>query len=400
MQSFGWARTHDEGERKTMTRALEGIRILDLSHALAAPSATKLLGDYGAEVIKIEPPGKGDFTRALTPGVFEAYNCNKKSLAVDLKAPEGLRIVHDLARISDVAVEAFRPGVVDKLGIGRDELTALNPRLIYVSFSAFGQHGVGARRRGVDALVQAESGLVQIQGKLLSNLSFIDASAGLALTSAIMASIIKRDRTGQVDHIDMNLFDTALYLQSAPILQYSVTGKMLDQAAQAGRNPLANIFEAADGPLYMGLYWDQDWGVLCEVAGQPELAADPRFATSADRSSNVVELREVVEQLLSSRPRRAWIDALEARGLLAGEVRAMDQVLASDQVTQGDAVQYRDTSEGMRGAYVAGPARAVGEQPLSTSSAPRVGQDTDTVLDLIGVTPDARRDLRDRGVVA
>ncbi|MDB5681384.1 MAG: CoA transferase [Sphingomonas bacterium] len=383
-----------------MTRALEGIRILDLSHALAAPSATKLLGDYGAEVIKIEPPGKGDFTRALTPGVFEAFNCNKKSLAVDLKAPEGLGIVHDLARISDIVVEAFRPGVVDKLGIGRSELTALNPRLIYVSFSAFGQKGGGAARRGVDALVQAESGLVQIQGKLLANLSFIDAAAGLALTSAIMASIIKRDRTGQIDHIDMNLFDTALYLQSAPILQYSVTGKMLDQAAQGGRNPLANIFEAADGPLYMGLYWEQDWGVLCEVAGQPDLATHPDFATAADRSRNVAKLRKTVEQLLSSRPRRAWIDALEARGLLAGEVRRIDQVLASDQVTQSDAVQYRETSEGVRGAYVAGPAWAVGQQAPAAVSAPRIGQDTDAVLDLIGVTSHARRDLRDRGVVA
>jgi crotonobetainyl-CoA:carnitine CoA-transferase CaiB-like acyl-CoA transferase len=389
-----------QGEWKTMTRALEGIRILDLSHALAAPSATKLLGDYGAEIIKIEPPGKGDFTRALTPGVFEAFNCNKKSLAVDLKSTEGLKIVHDLARISDVVVEAFRPGVVDKLGIGRRELAALNPKLIYVSFSAFGQREAGAARRGVDALVQAESGLVQLQGKLLSSLSFIDGAAGLALTSAIMASIIKRDRTGEVDHIDMNLFDTALYLQSAPILQYSITGEMLDQAAQAGRNPLANIFEAADGPLYMGLYWDPDWGVLCEVAGQPDLANDPDFATAADRSRNVDKLRETVEHLLASRPRRAWIDALEARGLLAGEVRMIDQVLASDQVTRSHAVQYRETSEGVRGAYVAGPALAVGEQPPSTFSAPRVGQDTDAVLELIGVTPETRRDLRDRGVVA
>lgn len=383
-----------------MTGALDGVRILDLSHALAAPSATKLLADYGAEVIKIEPPVKGDFTRALTPGVFEAFNCNKKSLAVDLKAPEGLAIVRELAGISDVLVEAFRPGVVEKLGLGRDDLLAVNPRLIYASFSAFGQRGPGAMRRGVDALVQAESGLTQIQGKLLANLSFIDGAAGLALCSAIMASIMKRDRTGHIDHIDMNLFDMGLYLQSAPILQYSVTGKMLDQAAQAGRNPLANIFQAADGPLYMGLYWDPDWAILCEIAGTPELTGDPRFATAADRSSNVEALKEVVGRILLSRPRRAWIDAFEACGLIAGEVRALDEVLSSDQVTTSEAVQYRETSQGARGAYVAGPAQALSGDRPATRSAPQVGQDTDEVLALIGMPPEARQALRDQGIVA
>ncbi|ATE65981.1 CaiB/BaiF CoA transferase family protein [Rhizorhabdus dicambivorans] len=382
-----------------MTGALEGIRILDLSHALAAPSATKLLADYGAEVIKIEPPEKGDFTRALTPGVFEAFNCNKKSLAVNLKAPEGVRIVRDLARISDVVVEAFRPGVVAKLGLGREELTAINPKLIYASFSAFGQSGPGAKRAGVDALAQAESGLVQIQGKLIPNLSFVDVTAGLALTSAIMASIMKRDRTGRIDHIDLNLFDMALYIQSGPILQYSLTGKMLDQAAQAGRNPLANVFEAADGPLYMGLYWDPDWTILCEIAGEPELATDPRFATAADRSANVGELTEVVGRILSTRPRRAWIDALEARGLLAGEVRMMNEVLASEQVTATGAVHYRETSQGARGAYVAGPAHASSGAPPPASSAPSIGQDTDAVLALIGLEGHAVQALREQGIV-
>ena len=382
-----------------MTRALEKFRILDLSHALAAPSATKLLGDYGAEVIKIEPPEKGDFTRALTPWVFESFNRNKKSLAIDLKTDEGRQIVRDLGRISDVVVESFRPGVAAKLGVGRDDLLAINPKLIYASFSAFGQTGPGAARRGVDALIQSESGLVEIQGKLLANLSFIDCAGGLALAAAILAGLLRRELTGEVDHIDMNLFDTALYLQSGPILQYSVTGKALDQAAQAGRNPLANVFQAADGPLYMGLYWDADWGVLCDIAGQPELASDPRFATAATRSENVALLRQVVEHLLSARPRRAWVEAMEARGLLAGEVRTTEQVLASDQVRATDSVQSFETSQGAQGAFVKSPAQSSREDGWQTTTAPHIGQHNDDVLSLLGLTPETCGELRARGVI-
>lgn len=383
-----------------MAKALDGLRILDLSHALAAPSATKLLADYGAEVFKIEPPGKGDFTRALTPGVFEAFNCGKKSLAVDLKAPDGLALVRKLAESCDVVVESFRPGVVGKLGLGRDDLTRINPRLIYASFSAFGQSGAGASRRGVDALVQVESALIQLQGQLIPNLSFVDITAGLQLVSAIMASVIKRDRTGQIDHIDLNLFDAGLYIQSAPILQYSVTGQLLDQKAQAGRNPLANVFDAADGQLYMGLYWDPDWTIFCEIAEKPELATDPRFATAADRSRNVVELKAEVGRLLAARPRRAWIDALEARGLMAGEVRSLDQVLTSDQVTSGDAVYKGETSRGEPGTFVAGPANALGGGGHRSARAPRVGENSDEVLTIAGLSDADIAALRERGVVA
>ena len=132
-----------------MSRALNGIRVLDLSHALAAPSATKILGDYGAEIIKIEAPDNGDFTRRLVPWVFESFNRNKKSIAVDLKSDEGRQIVRDLAKVSDIVVQSFRPGVVESMGLGRDDLTAINPQLIYVSFSGFGQTGPSASRRGV-----------------------------------------------------------------------------------------------------------------------------------------------------------------------------------------------------------------------------------------------------------
>lgn len=382
-----------------MTAALAGIRILDLSHALAAPSATKLLGDYGAEVIKVEPPEKGDFTRTLVPWVFESFNRNKKSIAVDLKSLEGQQIVRDLAKVSDVVVQSFRPGVVETMGLGREDLVAINPRIICVSFSGFGQTGPSAERRGVDALIQSETGLALAQGGLLGSLSFVDAAAGLALVGAILASLFKRDRTGEVDHIEMNLFDAGLYLQTAPILECSVTGKMLNQTGHASRYPLSGIFEAADGPMYLGLYWDDDFVRLCEVAGRPDLTQDVRFASGRDRTANYEAFLEVITPILRSLPRRAWIEGLEARGSMAGEVRTHNEVLESDQVRTGNSIERLTTTRGDLGAYVRAPARIVGRERVDATAAPQVGEHTDLVLDILGVAAEARVDLRARGIV-
>ena len=379
--------------------ALQGFRVLDLSHALAAPSATKLLADFGAEVIKVEPPRKGDFTRSLTPWVFESFNRSKKSIAVDLKSSEGKDIVRDLARISDVVVQSFRPGVVEEMGLGRDDLSALNPRLIYVSFSGFGQTGPDSARRGVDPILQAETGMALLQGGVLGSLSFVDAAAGLALTGAILASLLKRERTGAVDHIEVNLLDVAMYLQTAPILECSVTGKMLDQTKHASRYPLTGMFQAADGPLFLGLYWDADWEAFCELANTPELRSDSRFATAADRSANVTELRELVNKTLSARPRRHWIDGLEAKGILAGEVRTHTELLAAAQVQANDTVEHLPTSKGELGAYVRGPVRIHGRDRPAARPAPGIGQHTEAILDLLGMSAEKKRDLRKRKVV-
>ncbi|MDB5681415.1 MAG: CoA transferase [Sphingomonas bacterium] len=382
-----------------MTLPLAGIRILDLSHALAAPSATKLLADYGAEVVKVEAPEKGDFTRTLVPWVFDSFNRNKKSIAVDLKSPDGQQVIRDLAKVSDVVVQSFRPGVVETMKLGRDDLTSVNPKLIYVSFSGFGQTGPDAGRKGVDALVQAETGMALLQGGLLGSLSFVDAAAGLALSGAILASLLKRERTGEVDHVEMNLFEVGMYLQTAPILENSVTGKMLDQTRHASRYPLSGIFAGADGPIYLGMYWDDDFAAFCALAGRPDLGADPRFATASARGDNADELRTAVEAILAEHPRRYWIDGLESRGVMAGEVRTHNELLASDLARFHESVEYLPTSKGATGAFVRAPARVPGRKRADATPAPRVGQDTDTILEIAGIPADARDDLRRRGVV-
>ncbi|ATE66160.1 CaiB/BaiF CoA transferase family protein [Rhizorhabdus dicambivorans] len=382
-----------------MTTALDGFRVLDLSHALAGPSATKLLGDFGAEIIKVEAPEKGDFTRTLVPWVFDSFNRNKKSIAVDLKSAEGQQLVRDLARVCDVVVQSFRPGVVESLGLGREDLAAINPRLIYVSFSGFGQTGPDAARKGVDALLQSETGMALMQGGLLGSLSFVDQAGGLALSGAIMASLLKRERTGEIDHVEMSLFEVGLYLQTAPILECSVTGKMLDQTGHGSRYPLNGIFEAADGPLYMGLYWDSDWKDFCELAGRLDVHGDARFATPADRAANLEALHAAVHQMLQAHPRRYWIDGLEARGVLAGEVRTHNEVLESDQVRRNRSIERLPTSRGAIGAYVKAPARVVGRDRPDATPAPRVGEHTDAILDILGLSAEKKTELRERGVV-
>ena len=285
------------------------------------------------------------------------------------------------------------------MGLGRDDLTAINPQLIYVSFSGFGQTGPSASRRGVDALIQVETGLALAQGGLLGSLSFVAEAAGLALTGAMIASLFKRERTGEVDHIEMNLFDVGLYLQTAPILECSITGNMLDQTAHAARYPLSGIFTAADGPIYMGLYWDSDWATFCDIGGRPELSTDPRFATGPERSANLEALHEIVGQMLMTRSRREWIDALEARGVMAGEVRTHTEVLDAEQTRLSNSIEKLPTTRGEVGAFVKSPARLGGHRP-DASPAPKVGQDTDEILDIIEIAPGAREDLRKRGVVS
>jgi CoA:oxalate CoA-transferase len=171
-----------------MTGVLTGFRVLDLTNALAGSSATRLLADLGADVVKIESPDGGDFTRSLVPFVFESFNGNKRSIALDLKKPEGIDLIKVLVRESDVFVHSMRPGAVEAIGLGREALAQINPRLIYAAFSAFGDVGPSSHRRGVDAVIQAESGLATVQGRVLDNLSFIDISGGLSLALAIVAA--------------------------------------------------------------------------------------------------------------------------------------------------------------------------------------------------------------------
>ena len=364
----------------SFTAPLAGFRVLDLTNGLAGTSCTKLLSAYGADVIKIENPDGGDMTRNLVPWVFETCNGGKRSLTVDLRDKSGQDIVRQLAESSDVLVQSMRPGALEEIGLGRADLTAANPRLIYASFSAFGSSGPSSRRRGVDAVVQAESGLAEIAGRVMDNISVIDAAGGLALAQGILAALMLRERSGITEHVEVNLLDTAVYLQSALYTEFSATGSTLDQDSFDEIFPTVGTFDAADGPLYIAAYWQRDWATICDLLGRPELVEDARFGDAASRSANSSALREVINGELRKRPRREWVGDLERRGILAGERRNYAEVLADEQVQHNETFESVQLADEKTVSIPRSPIRLGGRPQPGLGAAPALGQDTDSIL--------------------
>jgi CoA:oxalate CoA-transferase len=382
-----------------MSKALAGARVVDLTNGFAGNSCAKLLADLGAEVIKVENPGKGDFTRTLVPWVFQTFNRNKRSFAVDARHDDGRELVYRLIETADVFVQSLRPGAAESMGLGRDAVTACNPRIIYASLSGFGHTGPSSRRKAVDVVMQSESGLASIQGRVLVNTSFIDATAGLQLLAGILAALGKRDRTGQVDHVTVSLLDSALYLESVPLAEYSVTGKTIDPAAYVRRFPTVGVFDAADGPFFLAAYWDTQWEQLCALTGRTDLAADSRYRTAPDRSANATGLRADLSAEFRRRPRDEWIRALGDLEIMAACVNSFADVLTDAQVQANDSFERLQLADGRDVTFVR-PAFRFGEQWQQSSPAPAIGADTAALLARLGVSEEDRRRLQAEGVVA
>jgi CoA:oxalate CoA-transferase len=377
----------------TVNEVLAGIRVLDLTNALAGTSATQILAGLGAEVIKVEKPDGGEYTRTLMPFIFQANNRGKRSFAVDLKQPAGVELVRRLAASCDVFVQSMRPGAARELGLSPEELAQVNPRLIYVSFSAFGAHGPSAHRRGVDGVVQVESGLAQLQNGVLGNTSFIDSAAGLSLSQAVLIAVMKRERYGVVEPVDVCLLDTAVYMQSAPIVEFSTAGTVLDQHSYVTRYPIVGSYDASDGAFYMAPYYERDWISVCALVEREDLVDDPRFHDHDARVANVDLLRAVLQERFAERPRGDWVAALEKRGVLAGYVRGYDEVLADPQVAANGALERYDVEGGVSAVFPRAPFRFNGS-PLPTGhAAPALGADTAALLDELGIDAATRAEL-------
>lgn len=382
-----------------MNDVLAGVRILDLTTALAGPSATKILADLGAEVIKIENPDGGDYTRTLMPYIFETHNCNKRSVAVDIKRPEGIALVKRIAATCDVLVQSMRPGAARAVGLGPDEMAEVNPRMIYASLSAFGSSGPEAHRRGVDGVVQAESGQAALQNGVLGNTSYVDTAAGLSLSHAILAALLKRERFGIAERVEVSLLDTAVYMQSAPIAEFSAVGTMIDQARYPARHATAGVYQAADGPFYAAPYWDRDWRALCDIVDRPEWLADPRFADRSARGRNTAELRDLLGNEFKRCPRAKWVADLEADGILAGIVRNYAELIQHPQLTVNKTLEAHALPDGRTATFPRVPFRFSGEPLMSKRPAPALGTATDALLEELGVSIEVRRALHESGVV-
>ncbi len=346
---------------------LNGIRILDITRALAGPYCTMMLGDLGADVIKVERPGVGDETRGWGPpfvgepygnypgesAYFIAANRNKRSITVNIQSREGQDILRKLAGVCDVLVENYRTGDLDKLGLGYAEMHVLNPRLIYCSVSGYGRTGPYADRPGYDAVLQAEGGMMSITGSVEGpqsrvGIPIIDITSGMFASTAILAALRARDVTGEGQLVDISLFDSHLALLTNVASNYLVGGKPPKRLGNAHPNLVPyDSFQARDSWFVLGVANEKQWGILCDVLNRPEWKTDSRFETNRRRVENRSILAEELNKIFSRQNADHWLEQLVKAGLPCGRIntvpevfdlphaRARDMILESEHASAG-----------------------------------------------------------------
>jgi formyl-CoA transferase len=383
-------------------RPLEGIKVLDLSRVLAGPWCTQLLADLGADVIKIERPGAGDDTRHWGPpwhgdgetrvaAYFLSCNRGKKSAAIDFGQPEGAALVRELAGQSDVVIENFRVGGLEKFGLDAASLRTANPRLIYASITGFGQDGPYADRAGYDYIIQGMGGLMSITGlpdgvpgggPMRVGVAVVDLFTGLYTCVAILSALYRREKTGEGATIDMALFDTQLAMLANQASNALVSGK--DPPRQGNTHP--NIvpyqpFAAADQPIIIAVGNERQFARLAEICGHPEWAGDERFASNAARVANRQAMVLLVAEAIRHKSAAEWLSRLEAAGIPAGPINSVTQALSDIQA------QHRGMVRAMAGIpQVGSPVRFDGEHADSDLPPPALGQHTLEIVEALGLS--------------
>lgn len=336
--------------------ALQGLKVLDLSRVLAGPWAGQILGDLGADVVKVERPGPGDDTRSWGPpwvaradgsesrqaAYFQCANRNKRSVAIDLATSEGQALVRELAAQADVVLENFKVGGLTAYGLDHESLLALNPRLVYCSITGFGQTGPYAPRAGYDFLIQGMGGLMSLTGRSDAEegagpqkvgVALVDIMTGLYATIAVLAALQHRDRTGQGQHIDMALLDVQVATLANQAANYLTSGRAPQRMGNAHPNIVPyQDFPTADGDMILAIGNDGQFGKFCAVAGRPEWASDERFATNPARVANRQVLIPLLRQATVMKTTAEWITALEAAGVPCGPINRLPEVFNDPQV--------------------------------------------------------------------
>ena len=324
---------------------LDGVRVLDLTRVLAGPYCTMFLGDLGAEIVKVEQPGVGDDTRGWGPpfaggesAYFLCVNRNKKSITLNLKSPEGIELLRRLAESADVLIENFRPGTMERLGLGEEELRAINPRLIYASLSGFGADGPMSDVPGYDLIVQAWGGLMSITGMpdgepTKVGVAIIDLVAGLMLGKSIVAALFAREKIGVGQRIDTSLLEAEVACLINVGSNYLIEGKIPGRWGNAHPTIVPyQSFKTADGFLVIGVASESIWLRFCQAIGRAELADDARFAKNANRVENRTELIAVLAEIFLSRDTDTWLGLLNQAEVPSASVQTIDKVFAAPQV--------------------------------------------------------------------
>ncbi|HMP07069.1 MAG TPA: CoA transferase [Lacipirellulaceae bacterium] len=334
-----------------MDGGLEGIVVIDLTTFLSGPYCTMLLGDAGAEIIKIERPDGGDEMRRIAPFIgdesaaFMLLNRNKRSLCLDLKTDEGIAAARRIIETADVLVENFRPGVCDKLGLGYAAMSKLNPRLVYCSISGFGGTGPYRDRGGFDLIAQSMSGLMAINADDSGNprrlpVPISDICAGMFGSIGVLTALQARHRTGRGQHVDLSLFETALSLGVYESASYFATGERPKALGEKHRGSAPyQAFQASDGWLVVGAGPQNLWEKFCDILDAPELARDPRFVDNPARVRNSHVLATLIQGRMIKENRSHWLAALEAVGIPAGPVLHHDETYADPQVQAREMIQ-------------------------------------------------------------
>ncbi len=395
-----------------MTLPLEGVRVLDLTNVMAGPYCTMVLGDMGAEVIKVEAFPDGDASRRFDPKIndesycFAVLNRNKKSLAIDMKDPRGKAIILELAARADIITENFRPGVVRKLGIDYESIRGSNPGVIYASMSGFGQTGPYGRKGGFDIIAQGMSGIMMMTGEpggrpAKVGIAMNDISSGVTALYGILGAYIGRLRTGQGQYLETSLLEAALAWTPWEFGAYFGAGELPTATGTRHRRSAPyQAYRTSDGYVTVGASNDKLWNNFCTmVCEKPQWLTDPRFATPAARLDNVDELEREIEALFTTRPTAHWVERLDAAQVPGGPVYGYDQILGDPHIAARKMVVDIDHPRIGAMKMIGLPVKSTGDLTAIRKPAPWLGQHSEEILLGIGYDSGDTSDLFTAGVV-
>ena len=394
---------------------LSGLRVLDLTRVLAGPTCTQMLGDLGAEVIKIERPEAGDDTRGFAPpfvpntkesAYFVGVNRNKKSVTLDIAKPEGQAIIHKLLEHCDILVENFKVGALAKYGLGYEQLAKTHPRLIYCSITGFGQTGPYAPRPGYDALIQAMGGVMSLTGEPNGSpqkvgVPVADLFAGLYGCIGILAAVNHRNSTGQGQQIDIGMLDTHVAWLANQGMNYLATGENPPRLGNQHPNIAPyQEFPTKDGYIILAVGNDPTFERFCKAFGQEALLADPRFATNPIRVQNRQLVTDTLTPVMKSKTTAEWIDALEALKIGCGPINTLEQVFADPHVQAREMVVEMAHGSGETVKVIANPVKLSATPPSYRSPPPVLGEHTEEVLaSVLKMSASDIAALREKGIL-
>ena len=393
-----------------MSGPFEGVKIVDVTAMLSGPWATAILGDQGADIVKVEAPGKGDHVRSLgnrrggMSSMFLNINRNKRSITLDLKKPEGRDLLLRIAATADVFVQNFRPGVVERLGVGYGDVAKVNPGIVYMSLSGFGEKGPWVHKPVYDPVIQAVSGLTTVQAgsdgerPRLVRTVLPDKFSAMAASQAIGAALFRRERTGKGQHVRLSMLDAILSFLWASDFN-AQTFPDAEVSNQAAASFIDLIYRTKDGYMTVAVMSDKEWRGLCKALNREEWLEDERFATPAARDAHVDDRLDLTQQVLLERNTDEWMDILEACGVPCSPALTRNDVIDHPQVVASGIVIESEHPVAGRLRQTRNAARFEGSPATDMVGAPQLGEHSSEILSELGLTEAEIADLHESGIV-